>query len=164
MGGGDLLGGGRLGEEASPFATEPRELTPMRTVMPEPKDIDGLISFLPRLYDDGSPAISKWHGGPGQGGDLGVLPYPEYPEVVKEFFRAASADCWSDYQYVPADAKTNLEKPGFVESADLNQIKTVLTYCVRGERFCVGFWRGMVDDGYIRRILERLAQLRSQMF
>lgn len=56
-----------------------------------------------------------------------------------------------------------LRQPGFVESADLKQIKTLLNYCVRGERFCDGFWARMIEDGHIRRILERLAEIRATM-
>ena len=125
--------------------------------------MDDLLAFLPRLYSDDQPLIQNWHGGAGSAGEPGVWPYPEYAGVVVEFFRAASAACWNDYEYDPSSAGPMLKEPGFVESADLSQIRTVLTYCVRGERFCDGFWAGVIEDGRIRRILERLAELRPAM-
>jgi hypothetical protein len=38
----------------------------------------------------------------------------------------------------------------------------MLTYCVRGERFSDGHWGAMIEAGYVRRLLERLAELRAQ--
>jgi hypothetical protein len=50
-----------------------------------------------------------------------------------------------------------------VRTASLAQIKTMLTFCVRGERFSDGHWGAMVEKGYIRRILERLNEIKSQL-
>ena len=47
----------------------------------------------------------------------------------------------------------------FVRSASLSQVKTMLTYCLRGERFADGHWGDMIERGYIRNILERIDQL-----
>ncbi|MFP4350908.1 MAG: DUF6508 domain-containing protein [Desulfococcaceae bacterium] len=38
----------------------------------------------------------------------------------------------------------------------------MLTYYVRGERFSKGFWGEMIEGGYIRRLLERLDDLRTK--
>ena len=46
-----------------------------------------------------------------------------------------------------------------VKSADLDQIKTMLTFCVRGERFFTGHWSAVIKNGYVRRLLERLGEL-----
>lgn len=54
-----------------------------------------------------------------------------------------------------------LEDDEVVNTADLAQIKTMLTYCVRGERFCEGHWSAMIEDGDVRRLLQRLAELGS---
>jgi len=37
----------------------------------------------------------------------------------------------------------------------------MLTYCVRGERFGDGDWGAMIEDGHVRRLLERLAEIQS---
>jgi hypothetical protein len=41
--------------------------------------------------------------------------------------------------------------------------KTMLTFCVWGERFCDGHWAAMNQGGHVRRLLERLAELRAQV-
>jgi hypothetical protein len=33
---------------------------------------------------------------------------------------------------------------------------------VRGERFNEGHWGAMIEQGYVRRLLERLAELQAQ--
>lgn len=131
----------------------------MKTHSPTSQEIDELVSFLPILYAEGFNPIIKWHGG-STGEDRGfVWPYPEYETVVKEFFKVAYNECWRDYKYRAEEARQMFEDEGAVESADLNQIKTMLTYCVRGERFCDGHWGKMITSGNIRRLLQRLAVL-----
>jgi hypothetical protein len=39
----------------------------------------------------------------------------------------------------------------------------MLTFCVRGERFSEGHRAQMIEKGYIRRILERLTEIKSEM-
>ncbi|MFN8413162.1 MAG: DUF6508 domain-containing protein [Anaerolineales bacterium] len=39
----------------------------------------------------------------------------------------------------------------------------MLTFCVRGERFSDGHWGAMIEEGYIRRLLERLIEINSTM-
>ena len=87
------------------------------------------------------------------------MPWPEYDETVVEFFRIAGAECWRDYDYRPEEAGRTLRDEGAVGSADLDQIKTLLTYCVRGERFGDGHWAAMIEGGHVRRLLERLEEL-----
>jgi hypothetical protein len=112
--------------------------------------IDELLRFLP------------WHGGAGDlhDGKL-VLPYPSYPPVVKDFFALASQECWRDYGYEPAAAAALVQDDGAIAGASLDQIKTMLTSCVRGERFCDGHWETMIKEGRIAAILRRLEQLRE---
>lgn len=91
------------------------------------------------------------------------VPYPEYHEAVIEFFRLVSTESWLDYQYDPQDAGRVLRNEKALASASIAEIKTVLTYCVRGERFCDGHWAAMIEDGYVRQILERLIVIRKQL-
>jgi len=71
----------------------------------------------------------------------------------------AGQDCWMDFDYVPEQAGRRLLSDDGVRNATLGQIKTMLTYCVRGERFGDGHWAPMIEDGHVRRLLERLAEL-----
>lgn len=134
----------------------------MKTQTPTPKEIDELLAFLPRLDVQGFTPIERWSGGTRNQGRVVAMPWPEYDKVVVEFFRIASKACWGDYDYRPELARRMLESDDVINNADLAQIKTMLTYCVRGERFCGGHWRAMLERGYIRRLLQRLAILESR--
>ena len=125
-------------------------------------EIEELVAFLPKLYADGFKPIRRWGGGEqNKNGGL-TMPWPDYDEVVIEFFRAAGKDCWCDYAYHPEEAGRMLEDKEFVKVSSLSQIKTMLTYCVRGERFCDGHWAAMIERGHIRGLLERLAEIGAQ--
>jgi hypothetical protein len=50
-----------------------------------------------------------------------------------------------------------------VKTASLAQIKTMLTFCVRGERFSDGHWGEMIEKGYIRKLLGRLNDIKSEL-
>jgi len=135
----------------------------MQTALPGPEDIDRLMAFLPRLPTDRASVIENEDSSAGSGASPIPFHYPGYAPVVEEFFAAASAECWSDHEYDPWVVGPQLEESGFVEAADLSQIRTLLTFCVRGERFCDGFWGSMIQEGHIRRILKRLMELRREM-
>jgi len=49
-----------------------------------------------------------------------------------------------------------------IAAASLAEIKTMLTFCVRGERFCDGHWGAMVSKGRIGAILRRLEFRRTR--
>jgi Family of unknown function (DUF6508) len=93
-------------------------------------------------------------------GKLG--PYPNYNPVVEEFFRLVSSEGWLDREYNPEQAYQMLKDENGIKIASLSQIKTMLTFCVRGERFSDGHWAQMIEEGYIRRLLERLNEIKSE--
>lgn len=131
----------------------------MRTRVPNPEEIAELVAFLPRLYAEGFQPIKAWHGGTRNAQGALTLPWPDYNDVVEAFFRAASRDCWLDYNYSPEEAAQLLRDEDRVRNAGIDEIKTMLTFCVRGERFSDGHWGAMVEGGYVRRLLERLAEI-----
>jgi hypothetical protein len=131
----------------------------METRLPTYPEIQKLIAFLPRLYSEGFEPVIMWNGGD-QGKDgLFRLPWPEYNPVVEEFYRLAASECWLDYDYRPEEAARMLRDEGFINSAGFPEIKKMLTFCVRGERFSDGHWAEMIENGSIRRILERINEL-----
>lgn len=135
----------------------------MTSSMPTVEEVDELVAFLPQLDVEGFVAIKSWGGGEKlPDGSVTVL-WPVYDEVVRQFFRTASKECWSDFNYVAHDVPAMLQREGFIENADLEQLKTLLTFCVRGERFCDGHSGGMIERGYMRRILQRLRVFGSQL-
>lgn len=128
---------------------------------PNLQQIDELLAFLPRLASGGFAPVRQWRGGDGLADGAITFPWPEYEDVVREFFEVAGQDCWMDFDYVPIEAGRMLEDRALLGQASLEQIKTMLTYCVRGERFCDGHWGAMIEQGHIRRLLERLKEIRA---
>ena len=129
--------------------------------LPSLQQIEELSAFLPRLYAEGFSPVVRWYGGKQADGTF-TLPYPDYDPLVHEFFRAVSG-AWLDYDYNPEQAYQMLKDEAFIKTASLPQIKTMLTFCVRGERFSDGHWEEMIEKGYIRRLLERLKVIKSEL-
>jgi hypothetical protein len=132
------------------------------TTLPTLKDIEKLTAYLPRLYAEGFTAALKWNESEQSKDGSYSMPYPEYNPLVHEFSRVVSG-AWLDYEYTPEQAYQMLKDDQAVRTASLAQIKTMLTFCVRGERFSDGHWEEMIEKGYIRRILERLNVIKSEM-
>jgi hypothetical protein len=131
----------------------------MKTRLPTYQEMQELVAFLPRLYSGGFKPVIKWNGGK-QGKDGTFrLPWPVYHPLVEKFYRLAASPSWLDYEYSPEEAARMLKDEEFVKSASLSQIKSMLTFCVRGERFSDGHWAEMIENGYIRMILERINEL-----
>jgi hypothetical protein len=126
------------------------------------KEIETLTSYLPRLYADGFLPIDRWSGGKQKDGSI-TMPYPHYNPLVEEFYRHISSDGWLDYEYIPERAYEMLKDEGTIGRASLEQIQTMLTFCVRGERFSDGHWGEMIEKGYIRRLLERLNAIKVEL-
>jgi len=131
----------------------------MNTRMPTYQEMQALVAFLPRLYPEGFEPVSKWNGGDRSQDGSYQLPWPECNPVVEDFYRLVATEYWLDYGYRPAEAAGMIGYEEFVRSASLSQVKTMLTYCLRGERFADGHWGDMIERGYIRNILERIDQL-----
>jgi hypothetical protein len=130
--------------------------------LPTLQEIEELTTFLPRLYSEGFVPIESWSGGKKQEDGSITLPYPNYNHVVEEFFRYAGRECWLDYGYKPEQASQMLRDENLIKTASLPQIKTMLTFCLRGERFSDGHWGAMIEQGHIRRLLERLNEIKSE--
>ena len=127
----------------------------MQTRDPRVLEIRELVSFLPYLYNDIQP-ILEWGGGKDETTGIIQMPWPKYDDRVAAFFKAVSRECWCDYDYVDKHAEKMLRDHDLIRCATMDQIKTMLTFCVRGERFCSGHWEAMITEGHIRRLLERL--------
>lgn len=133
--------------------------------MPQPspsvQDIDVLLAFLPKLYAEGARTFAD---DPDEEiSQEGVLQIgsPNYSDAVIEFFDAARRPIWNDHDYVNKHAGKIVFDPSRIAVASLQDMKTILTFCVRGERFCAGHWGELVEEGQIRYILNRLAELRK---
>ena len=130
--------------------------------LPTLQEIEDLTAFLLRLYAEGFSPVVSWGGGKKQKDGSISVPYPNYHSLVEEFFQLVASGGWLDYEYDPEQAYQMLKDENLIKTASLSQIKTMLTFCVRGERFSDGHWGQMIEKGYIRRLLERLNEIKSE--
>jgi hypothetical protein len=127
------------------------------------KDVDELLRFLPLFETPNRAFVESWAGGDESLGDAITMPYPVYPPDVLEFFRLAAQPCWSDVEYDPPTAATMLENDEAIQHATLSQVRTMVTCCARGERFCEGHWEDVLRSGKIVALLRRLRVLRADI-
>ena len=126
------------------------------------EDIDALLEYLP-LFEKPGREFAKW-GGLEKNADGSLsFPFPVYDDDVEEFFRLVGQHGWLDYGYKPEEAARMLADAEFIERASLEQVKTMLTYCLRGERFCDGHRESLLEGGQIVALLRRLEAIREQM-
>jgi len=124
--------------------------------------IDELLCFLPRFEAPGRAWIEGVGGGQETADGAMTMFYPVYCEDVLAFYRLAGQPWWADYGYEPRAAAQMLADEARIARATLDEIKTMLTYCVRGERFADGHWAAMLKSGRIVAILRRLKALRER--
>jgi hypothetical protein len=125
--------------------------------------IDELLQFLPLFDVPGRKFVERWAGGEKTPDGATTVPFPEYCDDVLAFFALAGKTCWSDFDYEPGQAHKLLNDDRFISSCSLHDIKTLLTYCVRGERFCDGHWENVLESGRVVAILRRLEVLRETL-
>ena len=131
--------------------------------VPTLEEIETLTSYLPRLYAEGFSPIEHWDGGEKQKDGSFTLSYPTYDPLVDEFFRHVSGDGWLDYEYNPEQAYEMLKDGHAIKAASIEQVQSMLTFCVRGERFSDGHWGEMIEKGYVRQLLERLNEIKVEL-
>jgi hypothetical protein len=130
---------------------------------PSLDDVDKLLAFLPKL---GAGDLPIYADDPiEESPDDGVLRMYSlrYSDDVQGLLNASRAPAWRDADYGQKNAHEILADPNRIAAASLQDIKTLLTFCVRGERFCEGAWGDRVQSGEISAILKRLADIREAM-
>jgi hypothetical protein len=125
-----------------------------------PGDIDALLRFLP-LFDVPGRSFAHWPEPAKPRGGAIAFPYPKYPDDVREFYRLAGSGCWQDFGYSPQKSSAMLADPERVRNATLLEVRSMLTFCVRSERFGDGSWEHWLRKGYVVALLKRLQALRE---
>lgn len=121
--------------------------------------MDELLAFLPIFDVEGFEPTESWAGGEVSPGVF-TWRFPNYRDEVDSFMHAASRPFWVDRHYLDTDVETWFEEPNVIAEAGLGEIKSLLTYIVRGERFCDGHVGQLIEGGHVQRLLRRLAELR----
>lgn len=118
---------------------------------PQPEHIQSLLRYLPIFSaPDFVPTIPNTDP---------ENYYPNYRPEVEAFYTEVSDSALMKKDYVPAEVAEYIDDDSVIATADIEKIRALLTYCVRGERFCTGYWGKMIREGRITAILRRLGEL-----
>ena len=128
----------------------------MKENIPSKTSIKELTDFLTLLYGN---EIEKSKTEPKDDLISGGF-YTYHPSLIK-FFEIASQEHWKDYKYVDNFSEEMIQ-PGKIEEASINQLKTIITWCDRVERFVEGHCEYVIENGIIKRVLKRLIQLNDE--
>lgn len=129
---------------------------------PTATQIDRLLAYVPVFTAPGFAPVLRWEGGKQPDGSI-TLPYPAYAPEVNAFFGEVAAGGWLDVNYDPNQAAALLGDVGAVAAATWDQLRQMLTYCTRGERFADGHWATLLENGSVLRLLARLQVLRREL-
>jgi len=134
----------------------------MQSINPTLEDFDELLVFLPVFSSVGFDPIIEWKGGDKIEGNVNFMHWPIYEPIVNDFLEVASKECWNDYHFNHYQMGKMLSNDTVVNCADLTQIKQMLSYCVRGDKFMSqGHMGTMIKEGHIGRLLQRIEKLKS---
>ena len=97
-------------------------------------------------------------------GDVGNIPTdasydPSYPETINDFMLYLSTSVWNNFDYNPEIVGIKIQEPGYLENADINEIRSVLTWVHRTELFSDGHWRTVLESDLLPKIINRLKRL-----
>ncbi len=135
-----------------------------KTRQPTVKDIQELVAFLPKLYVDGFEPITGYYGGVNNKDGVYIFPHPKYDKLVADFIDLINEqDCWRVRDYLATTERLDLHDPATIANATMLEIQALMTFFLQGEKFCDGFWGGCIEDGHVRRLLERLSEIEKEM-
>ena len=90
--------------------------------------------------------------------------YIEYHKTLYKFIDDCEKLHMMDKEYLENLKKyidKGIELKELIEIADINLLKSILTYYIRGERFCDGMIAVSFEDNIFKRILIRLLVLQN---
>jgi hypothetical protein len=90
------------------------------------------------------------------------LGYPSYDQgfhqFVDDFYKSNLID--PDYlDHLDNGCLNGLTPVDLIELADLQLLKSILTYYIRSERFCDGAWTEAIENKIFLKVLTRLEEL-----
>lgn len=118
---------------------------------------DEMHRFI-KYFKDDQEEFYKWIE-PKNREDGWGMGYYDYSEGVNEFITAFYEADLGDKDYIKNLENHNQPYGEIIENADAELLKSILTFYVRGERFCEGTWAGAIDEKIFLNILIRLNEL-----
>jgi len=137
----------------------------METINPTLEDFEEIIAFYPTLNRRDFDPIIEWKGGDKIEDNVNFMRWPIYDPVVKEFLKVADKECWRDHHFNQYVVSKMITSDVVVQCADLPQIKQMISFCVRGDKFMSeGYLGSMIKDGHVSRLLKRLDKIKNQEY
>jgi hypothetical protein len=124
--------------------------------VPDRAMVEELLAYLPGFSAPGRQFVRQFQAEvPGEG-EVGVWPHPDYDDDVVAFFMSIGLAPWIDPGYRTSRAEQLIAQPDLLADASYADVRAVLNYCSRGERFCDGYWLDVLQRGVVQAALARL--------
>ncbi|KMJ57406.1 hypothetical protein AB685_15360 [Bacillus sp. LL01] len=91
----------------------------------------------------------------------GFMAFPEYDCKFLDFIDEVYTSGLLIGDYVNCLEGLSDEYISVIPAASLDELQAILTYYVRGERFCDGFWATAIDEKIFLKLLKRLREVRE---
>lgn len=82
--------------------------------------------------------------------------HPDYPSQIGDLMGYIANSPWCYPGYRPAAIREILEN---IDTADLTEIRSLLTAIFRSERFCSGAWKSALEEGMLNQVVSRAEQI-----
>ena len=109
-----------------------------------------LVRSIKKIEWGGGNVIDKTEDGK----DIRQWPYPIYPDGL---FESLCGLFETDRNYIENYEK--LGDPIDYENLNEEELRTVITHYIRGERFCDGLIAGAIENGILLKVLERIREI-----
>ena len=116
------------------------------------------LKILQETIDDlkNNPKACELIGGETSKDGTFSIPSSNPSKQLSEFMKYIYDNDLTDKNYLENNKKIEHKD---INNMNFNEIMTAITYFLRGERFCSGFWYSNFKDGTILKLLERLRDL-----
>lgn len=125
---------------------------------PTAAEVSELLTFLP-AFSPGREVVVGATGGTTTADGALIWPHPVYADDVVAFFLRVGLAPWVETDYLSDRTRELATHPEALAEATFAEVRAVLTYCSRGERFTDGHWAEMVRRGVVRAALLRIGAL-----
>lgn len=123
---------------------------------------DMLLSYIPYFENARKKEVSTWSHAEKRDGNIMSLPHVNYDQELSRFVKDFYDTDLIAHDYLNIINNDQVDKEGidkYIADADLELLKAILTYYIRGERFCEGLWIGAVEEKIFLKILYRLRDI-----
>ncbi|MDZ7723444.1 MAG: DUF6508 domain-containing protein [candidate division KSB1 bacterium] len=127
-------------------------------VVPKQSQIDKVTAYLENFKDTQQPFMENKKDNRG----LTLKNAYQYRKDVREFFALLQESEWDYLDYLSPEIREFIKYPDKIQFATLKQIKGILTYCLKGERYVEGHRNVMLKRGVVQEALKRLKNLDTQ--